>query len=437
MIQPKRHSSEKEIQCVERFRMSLFEKLSGLRLSGKPATHKSGRDADNVPNTPNTALSLSIDCPDPTDEDRAGDRFRHRGQHLARQERWSALSAEIALADEARDRTPNGTPAAELLAYGARSDVVLAAEHALLGGKPDKGAPVLAGIEALEEILGRAQDDAMTGTLVAMAHMDLGWAWRGTGPVKKVAPRNLEAFEAHFDRAYDILVHFAAEGKDSPFFMAARCALNAAGLSQHSQISRDFERLIDLNPMNPSAMRALGTYMSPRWFGSLADLELEARRTAARTHREWGAGAYSWVMMDALPGDEKALANLDVTFFVEGLDDIVHRMPDQHTINLIAAFCAHMGAHAYSGDDTADRTATMIANCAQWVVRNHMTELHPLIWAHAAAGFANNVHVPSPRRFAAMGRQDGLRFIADLFHREIAQGRRIVFTEDGPVAEHS
>jgi hypothetical protein len=94
-----------------------------------------------------------------------------------------------------------------------------------------------------------------------------------------------------------------------------------------------------------------------------------------------------------------------------------------------------MGAHANSGDKDADRAANAIADCARWLVRNHMTELHPLVWAHAAAGFANNVHVPSPRRFAAMGRQEGLRFIADLFHNELSQGARIIFTADGPVAE--
>ena len=416
--------------------MSIIAKLSGVSPSNNNQSGLSRSEAGGRPVTGNEApAALKIPCPDPTSEDVARDKHRLRGQFLARQDRWSCLSAEIANADNAGELTPAGMPVAELLAFGARSDVVMAAEHALLGGKPERGAPILAGIEALEEMLSFNPQDAILGTLVAMAHMDIGWAWRGTDPARKVAARNLEAFEAHFDRAYDILTHYNEDAENSPFFMSAKCALNGAGLTQHSQISRDFEKLIDLNPMNPGAMRALGTYMSPRWFGSLADLELEARRTAARTHREWGAAAYSWVMMDAIPGDAKALANLDLPFFVEGLDDIVHRMPDQHTVNLVAAYCAHMGAHANSGGQDADRAANAIADCARWLVRNHMTELHPLVWAHSAAGFANNVHVPSPRRFAAMGRQEGLRFIADLFHNELSQGARIIFTADGPVAE--
>lgn len=415
--------------------MSIFSKLTGFGLNTSQSS-KAHDDNTAAGAAKNATSALMIACPDPTDEDRARDVYRIRGQFLARQDRWENLSAELFAVDQKRELTPGGMPAADLMAYGARSDVVSAAEHALLEGKPGKGTPVLAGIEALEEMLSESPNNPMCAVIVALAHMDLGWAWRGTGPASKVPPRNFEAFEAHFDRAYDILASVTEECKGSPLFMTARCTLNGAGLTQHGQISRDFEHLIDLLPGNPAAMRALGTYMSPRWFGTYDDLELEARRTAARTYRHWGAGGYTWVMFDALPGDTRALSNLDVEFFIEGLDDILKRMPDQHTINLIAAFCAHMGANANTGVYAADRAATTIADCAQWIVRNHMTELHPMIWAHAAAGFANNIHVPSPRRFAAMGQRDGLKFIAELFQREIAQGRRIIFTAEGPVAEN-
>ena len=67
-------------------------------------------------------------------------------------------------------------------------------------------------------------------------------------------------------------------------------------------------------------------------------------------------------------------------------------------------------------------------------MRKHLTELHPMIWAHAAQGFANNLHVSSASRFAAAGQDDALRLIAGLFKREISEGKRIVFTDEGPVA---
>ena len=401
-------------------------------LAPKPLTQPK-EDALDV--TSQGTAALMIACPDPTAEDSARDAHRLRGQFLARQDLWEKLSKELRLADVTSNMTPAAMPVSELLSYGARSDVVMAAEHALLDGKPAPDAPLMNGIEGLEEMLADMDMDPMCAIVVAQAHMDLGWAWRGMGRSARLKTRNREAFEAHFDRASDILDTIEADCSDSSFFQGARCALNGAGINPQHQIARDYELLIDLNPMAPGPMRALGTYLSPRWFGSLQELELQARRTAARTHAQWGAAGYTWVMFDVLVGDDDACANLDTEFFIEGLHDILERMPDQHTSNMLAALCAHMNPRSESRSDSSGKARRDIAACAGWIVRNHMTELHPLIWAHAAAGFANNVNVASPRRFAAMGQRDGLRVIAQLFQGEISQGRRIIFTAEGPVAE--
>ena len=193
--------------------------------------------------------------------------------------------------------------------------------------------------------------------------------------------------------------------------------------------------MIDLNPANPRPMRALGNHLLPRWFGSYAELELEARRTASRTMDVWGAGGYTWVMFDAIALDDEACANLDLDFFIEGLRDILKRRPDPYVVNLLAAFCANAIGQAFSGNDEADANRAQIADCARWIVREHLTELHPMIWAHAAQGFDNNLRVHSPDRFAASGLEDATRIITGFFSREIASGKRIVFTDDGPVAQ--
>ena len=57
-----------------------------------------------------------------------------------------------------------------------------------------------------------------------------------------------------------------------------------------------------------------------------------------------------------------------------------------------------------------------------------------MIWAHAAHGFDNNLHIRSPQKFAASGRDDALRIMANLFKSEIAAGNSIVFTPEGPRA---
>ena len=381
------------------------------------------------------ASMLQILCPDPTAEDTCREAHINRGQHLARQERWDELADLIRDADTVRAMTPGAMPVAELMAYGARADVVLAVEHALFSGAPERDAPLLAGIEALEHVLADAPGDHIIAAIVAQAHMDIGWAWRGTGWDVEIPARNLEAFAAHFDRAADILGDFCSVEQQSPFLAATCCAQLGGSRAQDRHVADRYEALIDLNPANPRPMRAMGNHLLPRWSGSYETLELEARRTAARTIQVWGAGGYTWVMFDAISYDDQACANLDLEFFIEGIRDILQRTSDPYIVNLIAAFCANAIGQAFSGNDQADQNRARIAACARWIVRDHLTELHPMIWAHAAQGFDNNLRVHSRERFAASGRDDAMRIIISLFSREIAAGKRIVFTDTGPEAQ--
>ncbi|WP_299670784.1 hypothetical protein [uncultured Roseobacter sp.] len=378
---------------------------------------------------------LTIACPSPTEEDTTRDRHQARGQFLARQERWEDLLTEIRTAETERQSTPAAMPVADLLSYGARADVVLAVEHALFDGPPAPDAPLLSGIEALEAVLAETGHDMHLSAIVAQTHVDIAWAWRGTVPDRELPARNRTAATAHFDRTRDLLRPFDAPHHALPTLALARCALHGAGGSSLDQIADDYARLIDLDPHTPGPMRALGTRLSPRRAGSPARLELEARRTAARTQDVWGAGAYAWVMFDVLCSDDDTCAQLDVQFFVDGLHDILTRSPHQYTVNLLAAYCANIIGGTRTGHDAADQTRALIADCADWIVRTHMTELHPLIWAHAATGFDNTLRVRSARGFAAAGRADALRTLAGLFRREIAQGHHIIFTDDGPLAE--
>ena len=377
---------------------------------------------------------LQISCPDPTAEEMLRDTHQRSAQRLARQERWGDIAHMISKADKSRALTPGAMPIADLMAFGARADVVLAAEHALSDGPPPHDAPLMEGIEALEYVLAEFPDDFVIATIVAQAHIDIGWAWRGTGWEAELRVRNREAFDAHFDRAGDILKPFADKNLNSPLFAATWCALFSGTKKDHKSVADQYEALIDLNPANPRSMRALGNYLLPRWGGSYGELELEARRTASRTQAMWGAGGYTWVMFDAIACDDRACANLDLPFFTEGLRDILLRRPDSYTANLLAAYCANAHGETFSGNDEADQIRAQIADCARWIVREHLTELHPMIWAHAARGFDNNLRVHSPSRFAASGRDDAMRIISSLFQREIRSGQKIVFTDTGPVA---
>lgn len=384
---------------------------------------------------PVLAPALSIPCPDPTGEDRACDMHQSNGLRMARQEDWTGVSTAIHAAEAACSRTTGGMPVADLIAFGARSDVVSAAEHALLSGRPAKDAPLLDGIIALEEMLVEFPDDYAIATIVAMTHLDIGWAWRGTGWSSEVPLRNREAFDAHFDRARDILEGFPAEELDSPLLAAAHCMLRSGLPTDTRRLVTSYERLIALDPLNARALRNFGTHLLPRWHGTVQELEVQARRMASSTQVQWGAGGYTWVMLDAIAQDDAACCQLDVAFFIEGLHDILNRRDDPHTVNLLAAYCANTMGQAVSGNDAADQNRSQIAACAAWIVRNHLTELHPMIWAHAAQGFDNNLRIRSATRFAAAGQADAMRFLTSMFQGEIADGKQIVFTKEGPVAQ--
>ncbi|MGR3615392.1 MAG: hypothetical protein ACU0BB_05080 [Paracoccaceae bacterium] len=381
---------------------------------------------------PRPAFEHFLDIPvkEQTNDDQACQSAQTRGQFLARQDRWEDLSREMRDADAARLTTPGGMPVSELLAFGARSDAVNAVEHALQAG--DSDLPMTDGIQMLEEVRQEYLNDPFITLVVALAHLDIAWAWRGTSCEKLIPHENREVFLAHFDRARALTDPFCFIELNSPILASASCALLTGEGKTGQQIADIYEDLIDLDPHNHRHMRALGNHMLPRWFGSYEQLELESRRTASRQHDIWGAGGYTWVYFDAIAVDDTACANVDVPFFLDGLHDIIDARPGQEMVNLLAAYCA-VAVKAGSGlNEEADLKRSEISEASSWLIRDHLTELHPLIWAHAADGFDNNASITSASRFAARGRADALRIIADLFHEELSNGMRIIFTPDGP-----
>ena len=376
--------------------------------------------------------NLSISVMDQGIDDIASRDTQARGQYLARQDLWEELSAEIKAADTARDKTPGGMPIADLLAFGARADVVNAVEHAHAEGhKPDSRA-LIDGIMALEAVRMPFRDDPYLATVVALAHIDIGWVWRGTGWESTLPATNRQRWSAHFDRAAALLAPFDNTQLNSPIVAATSCALLQGNNTDATQVANGYERLIDLDPTDNRHLRALGNHMLPRWSGSYPALELEARRTAARTEHIWGAGGYTWVYFDAIVNDELACAQVDVDFFLDGLRDIVKIRPTQEMINLLASYCSVALSNGLGLNEPSDLPRLKIAEAAEWLIRNHLYELHPLIWAHAADGFDNNARVTSPSRFAARGRADAMQIIADLFRDEIDRGHKVTFTTEGP-----
>lgn len=379
---------------------------------------------------PHTQDSLNFTLRETTRDDEISHAAMDRGQFLARQDMWDVLATEMAAADADRMKTPAGTSLAELLAFGARSDVVNGAEHALFDGHRSATAPLVDGINEMEGIRQEYPEHEILSIVVALTHIDLGWAWRSVAEHLGHEDAAMQHCMAHFDRASAILDAASEDLDDSTLLASARCSLYAGRAQRKHNIADDYAALIDLDPMNYRAMRAMGNHLLPRWLGSYGELELEARRTAARTEREWGAGAYTWVQFDAIVLDDVACALVDVDFFIDGLRDIVKRRPDQTMINLLAAYCSV--ALRCGGDSSLEsrEPRAKIAACAEWLIKDHMTELHPLIWAHACDQFDNAKRVTSVSRFAARGREIAMLTLQDLFNKDRAFGVEIGFVDE-------
>ncbi|MEJ5217392.1 hypothetical protein WG622_04020 [Cognatishimia sp. D5M38] len=366
-------------------------------------------------------------------------KFREEGQFLARQERWEDLSTRIQEADRARAKSASGTSIAELLLFGGRADVVAAAEHALLHGTPEKDANFVAGIEDMELMLSEHPNDYALALTVAHMHIDIGWAWRGHGALATLPHENREAFKAHFHRAEEIMDAFCAHEMDSPALSAARCALLPAQDHPGDCVSDDFEDLIDLDPQNPRHMRALGNYLLPQWYGGYEKLDLEARRTSARTYDLWGAGGYAWVWFDAILSDPECLAHMDADYFLDGVFDILERQTDQNTANLMAAqvYCAWQASRQnYMEGGTSGAQATVLRKGFEDIIHKHLREVHPLIWGHAEYGFDNRNRSISLERLARKGTDLALNAVAQPFRKMIEQGLTIHIGPEGITEIH-
>lgn len=386
------------------------------RTALRPVPAPSAPDA-RAPEDAETPLPLPL-CAKP--EDPAAAQAQDRGQFLARQERWEELSGLIRAADMAREAARGALPLADLIAYGARADVVGAAEE-VLSGDAAAGRGLIRGVMEFEALRAGLCRDAYLTALVALAHVDIAWAWRSRGSSGK------RSCAAHFARAETLLAPFAdsTPAQDSPFLQAAFCALlagRAAAPATASEAEERYGQLIALDPRNPRPMRALGAQLLPRGGGSYDMLDEAARRTADATESAWGAGGYTWVWFDALALDPAACAHVDAELFLEGLRGILHTDPSQEMVNLIAAYCTVALPAGAGQAGTAQRLR--ISGAAHWLVSRHLTELHPLVWAHAAEGFDNSARVRSVPRFAGRGEAIARNALADLLGGDAALDAR-------------
>ncbi len=337
-----------------------------------------------------------------------------RGRDLARQERWEALCAEVAAADARRGATVAGTPEAELLAAGARSDLARAFESASSAGALSRGHRMFAGLQALDDIAADLAPDPGCAAVVALSHMDAGWAWYKQGWRRGRPEQHVAAFRSSFARAEAILAPYTDAAAGSPLLASTHCALLAGQPGAERQVVDRYETLIGLAPGMPGHMRAFGLHLLPCWFGSYEALDLAARRMAAVTGETWGSGGYAWVWFDALLQDPAAFTALDAGYFVEAIDDILRRHPGQHMVNLFAA-CLSQLLTRETGPDRSQRR--LLDKMRTRLIRSDMRETHGWVWSLTDIGYATpgSAHVGG----AEIGARQAWEALSTVLAREL------------------
>ena len=403
-------------------RQNLFRRRQEARPAGG-ARKMSAAEIDDL------ARRVIVPSLPTSDEERARATHQDAGQKLARQDRWADLSRRIRHADATRLTTPGGETASLLLAFGARSDVVAAAEDALSDGV----VPDPAGIAALDEVSAEMPGDYACALVIALAHLDIAWAWH-TQMFETAPEQSLTEASHHLESAARMLEPHDGAALDAPSLVAAQCALDAIRETRGRHLADDYARLIEMDPYGQRHMRAMGRHLLPFLASHPTIIEVEARRIALLTSDTWGKGGYAWVCLDALIGDERVMELLDPEFFIEAMRDILVHRRDQHTVNQFAAFCAISMAPRGAGtrlSRQAEETRAQLHACLDWVVADHMQELHPLIWSQTLLAADEYRMLPPRRALAVGGRQIALRIIATRFADQLADGSAIAFSPHG------
>ncbi len=404
---------------------SLTARVAGLRLLPRVAPEADpARSADRrpAPDCPPGSAPPCIDIPMRDASPASGERARHmaRGRYLARQEAWSTLADEIAAADLGRTATTGGTPVARLLAEGAHADTLENALAAVDRNDPTSARRI---VHALQDGIDGIGDRPHLVLIPGLAHLAVARAWEGRPGAPDPTPLRRDARAQHLESAQRLIDRHDPLEQDSPALAALRCAVLDLQPRPASRVSDDYEDLIDLDPACFEHMRAFGRDLMPTRFGNWEKLDLEARRTAGRSSDIWGTGAYAWVWFDVLATDPDAFDHVDAELFAEALHDILERRPDQYTANLLAAYCGL----TLSGAAQARSARARIAGCFDWIVQDHLREVHPDLWALARP-------VPGVEDLGISLRRGQVRALSTLgehFARHLARGRQVIFHEGG------
>ena len=242
---------------------------------------------------------------------------------------WAGISGTLADLDCTRER----------LQHSDERLIDVAMDHLRFAFSVETGMPNMCNFDyyymipdsvlvRIEEAARGRPGDLWLTALLAQVHIDRGWCARGGGWSDDVTEEGWIALMNSFQTAHALLQRFDVEEVRSPLLARVQFQLLATadagnGLDQARAFYHDWS---DLDVGNPLPHRSFAFFALPRWFGSWSVFEEEARAAAKRTRHSLGKAAYALFYLEAFEYDEDdALENLDVSTFIEALDELIRR----------------------------------------------------------------------------------------------------------------
>lgn len=176
----------------------------------------------------------------------------------------------------------------------------------------------------------------------ATALMNRGWAYRGKGWARNVEDGDFDQYRNHAYFAAEFLLdHKDIAASDPHWYYVLLDSLRAVRADKAAYLELSTEALDRFPDYDPLYFKIAG-YLSPKWFGSLPELEAFAQNAVARTKATRGAELYARIYWASgqLNRQEHAFqsAYVDWSTMISGMDAVIREYPDQWNINRFAYF---------------------------------------------------------------------------------------------------
>lgn len=199
--------------------------------------------------------------------------------------------------------------------------------------------------ESIDQWIESYPDSPTPYVAKAAAMMNRGWAFRGEGWISDVAEDDAGSFRvyAHFAAEY-LMENSEIGSRDPHWYYLAADSLRSIGAEKDAYLKLAGEGLDRYPDYDPLYFKLSG-YLSPKWYGSLEELEAFARKAVEQTQATRGYELYARIYWASGLVNRRQYAfqspHASWPDMIRGMDAVIRSYPDQWNINHFAYFSCY------------------------------------------------------------------------------------------------